>query len=297
GEVMKMLRPVITRSIVLETDAEPGLATVDADPAQIQQVLTNLMINARDALPDGGTIHISIENVPLDSSFWGRHPGSEPGPYVRLRVADNGIGMDQATKNRIFEPFFTTKSGNKGSGLGLSVVHGIVASHQGMIEVDSAAGQGTAISVYLPAAAAEVSIAPAGSVPTLGNDELVLVIDDDAAVTQAARQALEHTGYRVLAAQNAPEAIALIRTRGRDVDAVLLDLTMPEISGRDVFAALRALRRDLPVIFSSGQSSAKLDAELLTPHTAFVAKPYTQNELTETLARLLATTRAGGADQ
>jgi PAS domain S-box-containing protein len=285
-EAFRLLRPTIPSTIAIRVAPAGDGWMVDADAAQIQQVLVNLVVNARDALPDGGSIEITTTNVLLDVAQ-ARRMDVAPGRYVRLSVADNGIGMDEQTVGRIFEPFFTTKAHGKGTGLGLAITHGIVRSHGGVIDVSSRPGEGTTMAIYLPAsgAAAHPAETDGASAPR-GQGELILVVDDEPAVRRLGQRILERYSYRTLAAEDGRSAVEVFRAHAAEVAAVVLDLTMPEMDGRATFYALREIS-DVPIVFSSGQSAAELAAQLTAPDTLFIAKPYNLAELTRAVAQVL----------
>ncbi len=242
NQVVEEMRPMLERlvgedvEVRVELNAEAG--TVRADPHQLEQVVMNLVVNARDAMPGGGKLLIETARVERDESYAQSHPEARAGRYVMLAVSDNGVGMDEETRQRIFEPFFTTKEVGKGTGLGLSMVQGIVAQSGGYINVYSEPGQGTTFKIYLPALAEAVADAgrPA-AVPALGGKETVLVVEDQAEVRNYAVAVLKAYGYRVITAENAGEALLLCeRERGR-IHLVLTDVVMPNVSGRELAGA------------------------------------------------------------
>ncbi|HET9222149.1 MAG TPA: GAF domain-containing protein, partial [Roseiflexaceae bacterium] len=287
-ETFRLLRPTIPSTIAINIALAGDSWLVEADAAQIQQMLVNLVVNARDALPHGGQIEIAAANVLLDKGQAHRL-GVEPGRYVQLSVADNGIGMDEQTVSRIFEPFFTTKAHGKGTGLGLAVTHGIVRGHGGMIDVASHPGQGTTMAVYLPAGGSTTTAAKEDDAgPPRGQGELILVVDDEPAVRQLGRRILERYGYRTLSADDGRSAVEVFRAHAAEVAAVVLDLTMPGMDGRATFHALREIS-EVPIVFSSGQSAAELAMQLTAPDTLFIAKPYNLAELTRAIAQVLQT--------
>jgi PAS domain S-box-containing protein len=290
SETLHLLRPTIPSTIDIHAELPDDNWLVEADAAQLQQVLVNLVVNARDALPDGGAIRIVAANVLLDADQ-ARRLNTPPGRYVRLSVIDSGIGMDERTASRIFEPFFTTKAHGKGTGLGLAVTHGIVRGHGGVIEVESQPSRGTTIAIYLPASTAAPH--PAEDAPQVarhGQDELILVVDDDPAVCQLGQRILERYGYRTLTAEDGRTAVAIFAAHQAEVAAVVLDLTMPGMDGRATFYALREIS-DVPIIFSSGQSAAELTVQLAAPDTVFIAKPYNLAELTRAVAQTIQAAR------
>jgi PAS domain S-box-containing protein len=284
-EAFRLLRPTIPSTIAIRAAPAGDGWMVDGDAAQVQQVLVNLVVNARDALPNGGSIEITTANVLLDVEQ-GRRMDVAPGRYVRLCVADNGVGMDEQIVSRIFEPFFTTKAHGKGTGLGLAITHGIVRGHGGMIDVTSQLGLGTTVHVYLPAIGAAVHAAEVSDGDaSRGQGQLILVVDDEPAVRRLGQRILERYGYRTLAAEDGRSAIDVFRSHA-EVAAVVLDLTMPGMDGRATFYALREIS-DVPIVFSSGQSAAELATQLLAADTLFVAKPYNLAELTRAVAQAL----------
>lgn len=287
-EALRLLRPTIPSTITIMTDMDRQLWLVNADPAQLQQVIINLVVNARDALPEGGTIQISTSNMQTDDDFCARHPALRAGVYVRLSVSDDGIGMEEQVMARIFEPFFTTKEEGRGTGLGLAITQRIVQSHGGAIEVASQVGIGTTLSVFIPALVEEPS--PEEEAPIdipFGHDELILVVDDEAEIRLVGQRILERHGYRTIAAGNGRSAVETYRAYYPDIAAVVLDLTMPEMDGRAAFLELRSIDPDVPVLFCSGREPISLTEQLTMPGTAFIAKPYGLLDLTRTIAQLL----------
>jgi hypothetical protein len=249
-----LLRRVIGEDIEVTLNLEPDLGKVRADSSQIQQVLMNLALNARDAMPDGGKLIIETANVMLLEHLVRGFPGVKPGPYVMLTVSDTGQGMDEQVRRRIFEPFFTTKEQGRGTGLGLAIVLGIVQQHGGHIEVDSQQGLGTTFKLYLPhmteppAHAATVGQAPRA----LTGRETVLVAEDEPAVRQMACKVLQTHGYTVIEAPDGPTAERLFKTQGGSVRLLLTDVMMPEMNGMELYRRLSRLRSDLKVLFMTG---------------------------------------------
>ena len=264
-ETHKLLRATLPTRAELEVMFADAPLHVHADATQIQQVLMNLCTNAWHALEDGaGRIRIGLDSVTLDGGN-ALHPGGLPaGPYAHLWVSDTGIGMDAATRERIFEPFFTTKPVGQGTGLGLSVVHGILAAHHGAIEVDSAPGQGSTFHLYLPAVpveAAAAAVRVTAPEPVRGHGEHVLYVDDDETMVVMVEHILERSGYRVSSFHNAHEAIAAVRENPAEFDFVVTDFNMPECSGLDVAHELHDIRPELPVVISSGYITEELRAQ------------------------------------
>jgi PAS domain S-box-containing protein len=281
--VLPMLRRLIGEDITIVALPAPGVRPVFADPGQLEQVLVNLALNARDAMPGGGRLVIETADVALSPAEAERRGGAAPGPYVRLRVRDSGIGMDAATLAQIFEPFFTTKAPGKGTGLGLSTVYGIVKQSGGWVGVASAPGEGTTFEVDLPAAAPDAAVAaaagPAAAPPPRGSDT-VLLVEDEAAVRSLVRRILDRHGYRVLEAANGAEALALADRHAGAVDLVLTDVVMPEMSGRAFAEALVARHPGARVLFMSGYTDDEiLRRGIPVPGMAFLGKPFTVERL------------------
>jgi PAS domain S-box-containing protein len=272
----KLLPRIIGEDIQLELNLAPDLASVSADPGQIEQVILNLAVNARDAMPDGGRLTIATANAELDAAYAQRHPIVQPGPYVRLLVTDTGHGMDEQTLARVFEPFFTTKGPGKGTGLGLATVYGIVKQSGGYIFVRSRPAQGATFEMYLPAVPPEAQdgTEPAPSPRAGEGSETILLAEDDPAVRSLARRALEQYGYRVLEASNGREALDLVRRHQEDIALLLSDIVMPEMGGRRSAEHILQLRPDLKVLFMSGYAGAdQPDGQ------ALVQKPFTPESL------------------
>ncbi len=277
-----MLRRVIGEDIELVTKLAPTAATVLADAGQIEQILMNLAVNARDAMPQGGRLLIETMTVVLDDSYAAQHAAVLPGPYVMLAVTDSGIGMSEETKQRIFEPFFTTKERGRGTGLGLATVYGIAKQSGGYVWVYSEAGHGSTFKVYLPLVDAVAiperpAIAP-GPSPT--GTETVLVVEDEQAVRMLSRTLLEHAGYRVFDAAGPPQAADLFRKHADQIDLVLTDVIMPGSSGPSLFARLSDQRPALKVLYMSGYTdNAIVQYAGLSPDIVFLQKPFTADGL------------------
>jgi PAS domain S-box-containing protein len=292
----KMIRRVIPADISLVTALASEIGLVEADPGQLEQVLMNLVVNARDAMPDGGTLTIGTANEDVAGQAHGTGTTSaavEPGCYVTFLVSDTGIGMDQATQARIFEPFFTTKERGAGTGLGLSTAYGIVKQSGGYICVFSEPGKGTTFRVYLPRAAAgetrESERRPAHPVARRCT-ETVLLVEDDRLVRTIARRVLVKSGYRVLEAQNGAEALRVCSETKEPINLILSDLVMPEMGGRDLVYQLRESQPGARVLFMSGYTEdAALQQNILQVGEAFLAKPFTPDTLTRKVREVLET--------
>ena len=278
-DLVALLSETFPRKVSFSLSLMDGLPMMLADQNQLQQVVLNLCVNARDAMPQGGVISVTTSVVSGDRLG---HKGAAQGKaYVCMLVGDTGTGMTPEVKARIFEPFFTTKAGSDGTGLGLAVVYGIIASHQGFIEVDSAPGAGSAFRVLMPASAAGVVPAPQadqGSFPE-GNESL-LIVDDEDAIRHILRTAFTRKGYSVISASNGLEAIEILGNPSHTIDAVLLDINMPGASGVDVVRAIKARRPELPVLILSGHINAESRNALeQLGQTEFISKPYRLDEL------------------
>jgi CheY-like chemotaxis protein len=277
-----MLRRVIGEHIELVTRLDSQEGAVKADPGQIHQVLLNLAVNARDAMPNGGELTIETTDVDLDEDYAERHSGVVPGSYVLLAVSDSGSGMDEDTKSRLFEPFFTTKEQGKGTGLGLSTVYGIVKQSGGHISVDSTPGSGSTFRMYLPRVELETSeVAKPEAIPeTSPGTEKVLLVEDDDSVRDLAREVLEMNGYTVVEADNGVEALNVFEAESETIDILITDLVMPLMGGRDLALKIAPVRPDLKVLFLSGYTdSVVLQQGILEPGSSFLQKPFTPSEL------------------
>jgi two-component system cell cycle sensor histidine kinase/response regulator CckA len=289
GEMDPMLRRLVGANVTFESELDPGLWHVLADPGQLEQVLVNLAVNARDAMPDGGHVTVTTANLQLTATDGARGNGVRPGSYVTLSVSDTGIGMDVPTQARIFDPFFTTKEAGKGTGLGLSTVYGIVEQSGGHIAVESAPGQGATFTIFLPrhmgpAAAAD----PADRRSFPGGTETLLLVEDEAAVRSSARRLLERHGYTVIEARHGAEALRIVETGDRAVDLVITDVVMPEMGGREMVERLRTRHPGIKVLFMSGYSERAITLDgVMPPGTGFVEKPFTIEQLTRRTRELL----------
>ena len=251
------------------------------DQGQIEQVIVNLVVNARDAMPRGGRISIETANVHLDERRIHRHPDVEAGEYVRLAVTDTGEGMDSATLPRIFEPFFTTKRIGEGTGLGLATVYGIVQQSHGLIEVTSAPGRGTTVEVFLPQAQAVRPVEPEEAASTSrGGNETVLLVEDEPAVRELITEVLKREGYHVTAAGNAEEALEFIARNCGTVDLLLTDVVLPGLDGAELADRLRETCPDTKVLFMSGYADDRLSFRgVLKEGTRLLEKPLTNRAL------------------
>lgn len=291
SDVEKMLRRLIGEDIDLGIALDPGLGRVKADPGQVEQVILNLVINARDAMPWGGKITIETTNVNLDETYTRRHVGVESGPYVMLAVSDNGIGMDERTLAHIYEPFFTTKGKDKGTGLGLATVYGIVKQSNGHIWVYSEPGQGATFKVYLPRVEESLGVSEASSArarPIRGS-ETILLVEDETQVRNLTRKILQENGYTVLEARHGEEALELCQQNEGPIHLLLTDVVMPGgMSGRELAERLLSLRPEIKVLYMSGYTdNAIIHHGVLDAGTAFIQKPFDPNALAHKVRAVL----------
>jgi len=279
-QMEKLLRRLISEDVELATKLAPDVMTVRVDPASIEQILVNLAVNARDAMPVGGRLTIETSNIDLDTTYAVTHVTMTPGRYVMLAVGDTGEGMDAATRARVFEPFFTTKEQGKGSGLGLATVYGMVKQSGGYIWVYSEPGHGTMFKVYFPPAEQRMSEAAAEHPGRRTSDgkqgwETVLLVEDEDAVRALAREVLRRHGYVVLEARHGVDALRIAERHGDDIHLMVTDIVMPHMSGRDLAERLSSARPGMKVLFMSGYTDHALMHRELTPGSAFLQKPFT----------------------
>jgi PAS domain S-box-containing protein len=302
----QLLHRTLGEHVTLTTSPEPALWPVRADRGQLEQVLVNLAVNARDAMPGGGRLTIDTGNVDVDQTYAAGRPGLEPGRYVRLRVSDTGAGMDRATLDRVFEPFFTTKPKGRGTGLGLATVYGIVTGAGGTIDVYSEPGLGTSISVLLPACAEAVAVAGAaagaagaggGAAVASGRGEQILLVEDEPSLRDLTRRILARHGYQVQAVATGSGAVDWARTPGHPVDLLLTDVVMPEMMGNEVAAAIRAIVPGVPALYMSGYAQPILDAHGVPALSIdILEKPFTEAALLARVRQALDGGRAGSAE-
>jgi CheY-like chemotaxis protein len=259
------------------TILSPELEGVQADPAQIEQVIMNLAVNARDAMPTGGKLTIETANVHLDEAYAQAHHAVVPGPYVMLAMSDSGSGMDAETKSRIFEPFFTTKELGKGTGLGLATVYGIVKQSGGNIWIYSEPGQGTTFKIYLPRVAGDVEPIKSEALPALHlpGSETILVVEDNDNLREVICKTLGKQGYVVLEAANGKDALQIFDNRTWPIDLLLVDVVLPQMSGAEVVKRLQEFDPNLKVLYMSGYTNnAIVHHGVLDTDVAFLQKPF-----------------------
>ena len=282
GGIGPMLQRLIGEDVGLMVNLDPKLGAVKADPGQIEQVIMNLAVNARDAMPDGGNLTIDTANVVLDEAYAAEHPEVNPGPYALLAVSDNGMGMDADTQARIFEPFFTTKEEGRGTGLGLSIVFGIVKQSGGHVWVYSEPGEGTTFKVYLPLTgeAEEVVEAPAEAARTTGGSETVLLVEDEELVRKMVSSILRMRGYRVLTAADGAEATQDYFRYEDPIHLMITDVIMPRMSGRELADRLSETHPEMKVLYMSGYTATAVRQHgVLNAGAAFIQKPFTAGAL------------------
>jgi PAS domain S-box-containing protein len=288
GELENLLRRALGERVSLSVSFAEDLHAVEADPSQLEQVLVNLAVNARDAMPDGGRLLIEAENVLLDDEYAYMHPDTEPGHYIRLKVSDTGIGMDSETAERVFEPFFTTKA--DGTGLGLATVYGIVTAAGGRIDLYSEPGMGTTVKIHLPTTPEAASVAGQAPEPaTGGHGEVVLVVEDEPDVRRMAERILTNGGYSVIGTEHGAEAVGICEVDRPPVDLLLTDVIMPEMLGTELVDRVRVGCPTLPVIYMSGYSHAVLAPQALRDdgNSSFIEKPFSALALQGTVRALL----------
>jgi PAS domain S-box-containing protein len=289
-EIVKILADTMPKNIEITFSIGPDLSSVSGDATQLHQVLMNLCVNARDAMPQGGTLRIDAENVEIDEHYARMNVEAKPGKYVSIEVIDTGVGIIEQNLSKIFDPFFTTKEHGKGTGLGLSTVAGIVRSHGGFISVYSEVGRGAWFRVYLPAVETAQPAPAQPSRPDLpmGNGELILIVDDENAIREVARETLSAFGYRSMIASDGAEAMAVFALHKDEVKLVMTDMMMPYMDGPATIRALRRLDPNVKIVATSGlKAEDKIaDAAQLGVKT-FLPKPYTAEKLLKTVAAVL----------
>ncbi|OGP33088.1 MAG: hypothetical protein A2X88_09570 [Deltaproteobacteria bacterium GWC2_65_14] len=289
--VLPIIQRTFDRAIVIETRLAESLPTTEGDLGQLEHSLLNLCLNARDAMPEGGSLVIETAPARIGEGFVALHPWARTGEFVRLTVSDTGVGMTPETRMRLFEPFFTTKKpgSGTGAGMGLAMVYGAVKNHGGFIEVHSEPGRGTTMNLYLPVSwRIRQGDSPAPEKPVRGVKETVLVVDDEPALRDLAEAVLFSAGYRVLAARNGEEACEILRDLGKKVGLVLLDIEMPGMGGKQAFLTMRGMRPGLPVLVATGHGIEGAASEILQMGgNGFLGKPFRAKELLQAVRRVL----------
>ncbi len=286
----RMLVRIIGEDIKLATDLKKPLGRIKADPSQLEQIILNIAVNARDAMPGGGQLTIHTSDIKFDEEFCRNHAGAKSGHYVMLSIRDTGCGMEEEIKGKIFEPFFTTKPNGRGTGLGLATTYSIVKQHRGYIEVFSLVDVGTTFKIYLPSVTD-----PAESVrdkqsnenlPT--GDEMILLVEDEKIVREMTTRMLERFGYHVLVAKNGKDALGVAEENGYEMDLLLTDVVMPEMNGKDLADRLRSIKSDLKILFASGYTDDIISRHgILYKGTNFLPKPYSPSELANIIRNTL----------
>ncbi len=282
-EEMSLLGRIIGEDIEVQVRVDPNLRVTPADPTQIEQVLMNLCLNARDAMAGGGQLLIETQNVELGAEFCHSHAYGRPGSYVLLSVTDTGVGMDTATMDSMFEPFFTTKETGKGTGLGLATVHGIVRQHGGFILTSSEPGKGSSFQVYLPAGSGDhqPDDIACNNQPLRGTETILLAEDHDG-LRETTQEMLQALGYRILAASDGAKALELFKLNAGQIDLIVMDVVMPSLSGPEAYLEMSALRPSVPVIFTTGYTpKARALVSMVERGAAVLRKPYSLVSLSQ----------------
>jgi CheY-like chemotaxis protein/two-component sensor histidine kinase len=293
----KLLRRLIREDIELVTTLTSEPTQVYADLGQLEQVIVNLVVNARDAMAEGGRIEIATSMIELDDGFTVNDAPITPGPHVMLTVSDDGCGMDDATLTRVYEPFFTTKTGGRGTGLGLATVRSIIQRSNGHIWCYSEPGRGTSFKIYLPSAAEAPAVVPAdeGSMKAPMGTETILLVEDEDHVRTVASRILRRNGYTVIEARTGPEALRLWREHPGEIDLVVTDMVMPDMGGRALSDHVRSERPDTPIVFMSGYTEdGAFQRGVLESGESYLEKPFGEEGLTRIVRRALSLERQAG---
>jgi two-component system, cell cycle sensor histidine kinase and response regulator CckA len=287
-EIQRVIQQAFPKNIELSLDLPPNIWSISADASMLHQVLMNLCVNARDAMPTGGKLSVTAENLEIDKNYARMNLNASVGNYVAIAVTDTGTGIEPKILDRIFDPFFTTKDIGKGTGLGLSTVVGIVKSHRGFIDVDSKVGKGTRFKVYLPATVtSEIAPVIVTEQPESGRGELILVVDDEVPIQVITTATLEMHGYRVMTASDGIEAIALYAQHQHEIGVVLMDMMMPNLDSIAIVRTLRKFNPQVQIIAMSGLATSEIVAQTIDEGVkAFLAKPFTPTELLDTISNL-----------
>src|SRR5216110_3862600 len=289
-EILDRMRRELPANVEVQFEADEAGGVVEADPAEVRQILMNLVTNARDAMPKGGTLHVEVRRARLGAADRPLHAWIEPGAYVSVAVSDTGTGMSAATLARVFEPFFTTKPVGVGTGLGMSMAYGLVKQHRGYLHLYSEVGQGTTAKVYFPAVPArgEPEATTEADEPLPGGSETILLVEDDQTMRLAAQQLLAKVGYRVVTAVDGQNGLDAYRAHRAALNLVITDVVMPKLSGFDLYQAIRGESRGVRVLFMSGFPAPNFRKTVgQDPRVAFVTKPWTASELLAQVRALL----------
>jgi CheY-like chemotaxis protein len=294
GLMLKMLRRLIGEEISIVFMPGAALWQVKIDPVQMDQILANLCVNARDAITGTGKIVIETRNVTLEEPYCAGHSDAEPGDYVQIDVSDDGCGMDQETISRLFEPFFTTKEPGKGTGLGLATVYGIVKQNRGFINVYSEKGHGSCFKIFLPRAEGIPAAAPAPEpVQRLEGKETVLLVEDEQSILNLGKMILERYGYRVIAAENPTKAMEAAKAHKGSIELLITDVVMPEMNGKELKARLEALKPGVKVLYMSGYTADIMAQKgIFDKGSEFIQKPFTVRGLAAKVRKVLDSTRS-----
>ena len=290
AEMGPMLHRLIGEHIDVRIEASPEIGMVHADPGQIEQVIMNLAVNARDAMTNGGTLVIETANVELGEPYTSKHMSVKPGRYISLAVTDTGVGMDEKTASKVFDPFFTTKGKNQGTGLGLSTVYGILKQSGGSVDVYSEPGRGTSVKVYLPRveeAVPEPVAVVEEAAPDIEGRETVLVVEDEEAVRRLVLTTLERRGYEVLMASSGVEALHFAREHAAPIHLLMTDLVMPQMGGAEVVKRMRRKRPEIAVLCMSGYTDRSIQRTRSTAGLDFLQKPFTPTQLLQKVREIL----------
>jgi PAS domain S-box-containing protein len=286
--ILRILQRTIPRMVAIELDLEEPVDAVNADPTQVEQILMNLALNARDAMPDGGVLRMETRGLQLDRAFCERHVGADPGRYVRVRVSDTGHGIEPEVLEHIFEPFFTTKEPGRGSGLGLAMVYGIMKNHRGFISCRSEPERGTAFDLFFPVVREQAFPEENPASERLpGGDERILLVDDDRNVRELGEEILKKFGYEVLVAENGEQALALYESWAGRIDMVILDLIMPGMGGLKCIKNILEIDPHAKVLVSSGYARAREESVLSGLSCGFIRKPYDIGSMLHTIRGVL----------
>ena len=299
ADMERLLRPLIGENIELVAKMAMNIGRTRADAGQIEQVIMNLVVNSKDAMPNGGKLIIETANVNLDDDLRREYTYILPGPYVMISVTDNGQGMDKETQSRIFEPFFTTKEKGKGTGLGLSTVYGIIKQSGGYVFAQSEPGRGTTFRIYLPRVE-DAAALPGHTRKTetvCGGTETVLLVEDEESVRQLVRETLQSKGYTVIEAEDGESAMTISAAHQGVIDALITDLVMPGMSGRELATLVEKTRTGIKVLYLSGYTEDAIAHQgVLDPGTAFLQKPFTLQALLRKVREVLSEQEQGHPD-